>query len=347
MADATRPTRFQFWLWLIRMIGAIVPRRLRADWRQEWEAELRSREALLAEWDKLNWKTKLDLLRRSLGAFRDAMLLQPRRLEEEMFQDLRYGMRMLAKNPGFTLVAIVTLALGVGANTAIFSIVKSVLIRPLPFSQPGRLMQARYLQQPGMLQGDYLNYINRRDLVDWRTRSRSFERIAGYGADARDTLVLQGAGGPEVISGASVTHDLLPLLGIQPALGRFFLPEEGKPGGDRLIILSDELWRRRFGADPGIIGQSIRAIGGIYVVVGVMPPGFNFPLKRRLEALLPSRQMGFWMLSDDDLSRESRDNRSYNAILRLKPGIGVEQAQTELNALFAQRLHDDPQPYDP
>src|SRR5499426_369693 len=334
-------------LWLIKFIGVLVPRRLRADWRQEWEAELRSRESLLTEWDKLNLKTKLDLLRRSLGAFRDALLLQPRRLEEEMFQDVRYGMRMLAKNPGFTLVAIVTLALGIGANTAIFSIVKSVLIRPLPFAQPDRLMQARYLQQPGMLQGDYLSWIARRDLVDWRTRSRSFERIAGYHADGRDTLVLQGAEAPEVISGASVTHDLLPLLGIQPALGRYFLPEEGKPGSERLIILSDELWRRGFGADPEIIGQPIRAIGGIYVVVGVLPPGFNFPLKRRLEALFPSRQTGFWILSDDDLSRESRDNRSYNVILQLKPGVRAEQAQAELDTLFAQRLREDPQPYDP
>jgi putative ABC transport system permease protein len=334
-------------LWLIKFFGVIVPRRLRADWRQEWEAELRSREALLAEWDKLNLKTKLDLLRRSLGAFRDALLLQPRRLEEEMFQDVRYGVRMLAKNPGFTLVAIVTLALGIGANTAIFSIVKSVLIRPLPFAEPDRLMQASYLQQPGSLEGDYLNYINSRDLVDWRTRSRSFERIVGYSADGRDSLVLQGDGAPEVISGASVTHDVLPLLGIQPALGRYFLPEEAKPGGERLIILSDELWRRRFGADPAIIGRTIRAIGGIYVVVGVMPPGFNFPLKRRLEALFPSRQIGFWRLSDDDLSRESRDNRSYNVILQLKSGVRAEQAQAELDTLFAQRLRDNPQPYDP
>jgi predicted permease len=259
-----------------------------------------------------------------------------------MFQDLRYGLRMLVKKPGFTLIAIITLALGIGANTAIFSIVKSVLIRPLPFAQPERLMQPRYRTQPHLLQGEWQSFIDRRDLVDWRMRSRSFERIGGYLTNA--VLFLPGDGAPEIIRGIGVTSELLPMLGVQPALGRFFLPEEAKPGGDQLIILSDDLWRRRFGTDPGIIGQTIRAIGSTYVVVGVMPPGFNFPLKQRLDVVRgTSGQMAFWMLSNDDLSVESRDDRGYFAMLQLKPGIPPEQGQAELETLFAQRAQADPQ----
>src|SRR5262245_45535599 len=136
-------------LWLIRATGVIVPRRLRADWRQEWEAELRYREELLAEWDNLNWITKLDLLRRSIGAFRDALLLQPRRLEDEMFQDLRYGVRILLKNKSFTAVAVLSLALGIGANTAIFQLLDAVRLRTLPVKAPQELAEVRIADMTG------------------------------------------------------------------------------------------------------------------------------------------------------------------------------------------------------
>jgi predicted permease len=255
---------------------------------------------------------------------------------EELLQDLRYGARMLRKNPGFTLIAAMMLTLGVGANTAIFSLVKSVMLRPLPFAQPDRLMQAQYQPKPNFQipQDDILSWIDRSDLVDWRARSHSFERIGGYW---NHSLSLSSDETPEVIRGFSVTCDLFPALGIQPTLGRYFLPEEAKPSGDRPIILSDELWRRRFGADPGIVGQTIRSIGADYIVVGVMPPGFNFPLKQRKDLRTPSRQTGFWTLSDDDLIREIRDARTYHVILQLKPGVRPEQAQAELETLFVQR----------
>src|SRR5215470_12632273 len=139
MADSTQTSRFRFWLWLIRLIGVIVPRRLRADWRQEWEAELRYRERMLAEWDRLDWRNKLELLRRSASAFWDALVLQPERLEDEMFQDLHYGFRMLLNNKMFTLVAALSLALGIGANTAIFSLINTLMLRMLPVKGPQEL----------------------------------------------------------------------------------------------------------------------------------------------------------------------------------------------------------------
>src|SRR5215510_12414820 len=134
---------FRFWLWLIRVIGVVVPRRLRADWRQEWEAELRYRETLLTRWDSLNRKTKFDLLWHSLGAFIDALWLQPRRWEDAMIQDIRYAVRMLVKNPGFTLMIVFTLALKISVNTTIFTLFNNQL-QPLRITDPDAMIRLEY-----------------------------------------------------------------------------------------------------------------------------------------------------------------------------------------------------------
>jgi hypothetical protein len=161
----------KLYLRLIRVIGVIVPRRLRADWRQEWEAELRYREGLLAEWDNLELRNKLALLWRSLGAFMDALWLQPRRMEDEMFQDLRFGARMLLKNPRFTLVVTVTLALGIGANTAIFGLVDAALFRPLPVVEaPDQLVT--------LMRGDWEQSLSYPDFKILRGRNEVLSDLA-------------------------------------------------------------------------------------------------------------------------------------------------------------------------
>lgn len=160
---------------LIALIGVIVPRRFRTRFRQEWEAELQHREARLRRWRRLDWRNRLELLRRSSGAFWDALLLQPRRLEDEVFQDLRFGLRMLLRQPGFTAVALLTLSLGIGANTAIFSVVNGVLLRPLPFQQPERLAMLWTDDLKRNLREGATAYAN---VLDWRSQSQSFAEMA-------------------------------------------------------------------------------------------------------------------------------------------------------------------------
>ena len=323
MPDATRTTRFRFWLWLIKFIGVIVPRRLRADWLQEWEAELRFREQLLAEWDRLNWRNKFDLLRRSLGAFRDALLLQPRRLEDEMFQDLRFGARMLVKNPGFTCVATLTLALGIGANTAIFSVVNAVLLRPLPFKDPGRLVfiSERSEQTPVMT-------VSIPNFIDWREQNRVFERMAAFRGQ---TYNLTGLEETERLLGRQVTTDFFSLLGARPILGRTFTPEEDKPGGERVVILSHRFWQLRFGGASNVLGRTLSLDNTSYTVIGVMPKEFS----------IPSEPVDLWtslgLVSNRLMFRGFHFGTFVYA--RLKPGSTLEQARAEMNTI-AKRLQE-------
>ncbi len=306
MADANRITCFRFWLWLIRLIGVIVPDRLRADWRQEWEAELQYREALIGQWGKLDRRGKLSLLWHSLGAFADALWMQPKRLEDEMFQDLRFGVRMLLKSPAFTITAILSLAIGIGANTAFFSVVNAVLWRPLPYPGAERLVR---VGEEGSAEV----------FAALKQAQRVFDGLAGW--NARDYM-LTGRGGPAHLKGQQITAELLPMLGVTPQAGRAFVAEEFQLGRDQVALISHRLWQSRFGADPQLIGQAVTLDLQRYTVVGVTPPRFDFfPTADLLTPLT---------LTEKDI----RYGDYYLEIVaRLKPGLTLEQARQEMSRI--------------
>jgi predicted permease len=317
-------------LWLIRIIGVIVPRRLRADWRQEWEAELRSREALLAEWDKLNWKTKLDLLRRSVGAFWDALLLQPRRLEDEMFQDLRFGLRMMLKQPGFTAMAALTLALGIGANTAIFSLVDTVLLKTLPVRNPKELVFFAHFGRTGdrdeRLGSNYPLFEHLRDY------NQSFAGVSGFWTIS---FKVRQESGVEIVPGQYVTGSYFSTLGVSALLGRTISTSDDS---DALVaVISHRFWERKFAKDPAVIGKPLVVNGNSLTIIGVTPPEFL--------GLLPGEptEVSIPLAAQPKVSAEFGDRREMRdgswglTILgRLKPGAHVEQARADLDTLMRQ-----------
>src|SRR5262245_55643484 len=259
-------------LWLIKFIGVIVPRRLRADWRQEWEAELRYRETLLVEWGNLNWRTKLDLVRRSLGAFWDALLLQPRRLEDEMFQDLRFGWRMLRRSPVMSLVAVLSLAAGIGANTAIFSVINALLLRPLPYRAPEQLVKV-FQTQPDPARGRLPSNWSYPRFEILRDQNQIFGAVAGF---AQQPYNLTGTDAPERLQVEMVSASYFPLLGVEAVVGRTFAADEDRtPETNIDALLSSGIWRRRFGGDAQVIGKTLELEKHRFTIVGVAPPGFR------------------------------------------------------------------------
>ncbi|MBO0861234.1 MAG: ABC transporter permease, partial [Chloracidobacterium sp.] len=338
---------------LIRVIGVIVPRRLRAEWRQEWEAELRYRELLLAEWNSLNWKTKLNLLWRSLGAFRDALLLQPNRLEDRMFQDLRYGMRMLLKHKGFTLVAALSLALGIGANTALFSVVDAVLLRTLPVKEPGRLVlfewQAGTVFRINGMRGSFRGNVGgmrgasmfRYDIIEKMRQARAastsdplsdffaFAPIFGLTAVANDQA--------EGVSGQVVSGGYYAGLGVQPILGRVITDADDNPAAPPVAVLSHYYWQERFGAKPDVIGQQIKLNQTPFTIIGVTPPAFAGALQvsDRTAVTVPLAFEPLLLGERSGMARAGRQPMWWiNLMGRLKPGATLEQASDSLNGAF-------------
>jgi putative ABC transport system permease protein len=323
---------------LIALIGVIVPRRLRADWRQEWEAELGWREAQLAAWDKLNRRDKLALLAHSCGAFWDALWLQTYRWEDEMVQDLRYGLRILLQNPVFTVVAVLTLALAIGANTAIFSVVNTVLLRPLPYRAP---------EQLAMIRLDWRGVTGRAgisaaEVIDFRQQSSLFE---GFEVINPNSSSLTGEN-MERVPSVTVSEGLFPLLGIRPFLGNG-VSEKAVEGQRKFwdVVISYELWQRRFGGDREIIGRRIEVNNFTPIVVGVMPPGFKMHLGPG--ANIPEQIDLFFLgsLAEGNAAAD-RAGHDYTTITRLKPGVTFAQAQSEIDAIAARVAPQYPKVYE-
>jgi putative ABC transport system permease protein len=241
---------------------------------------------------------------------------------DNLIQDLRYAIRALLKKPLFAVIAIMTLALGIGANTAIFSVVNGVLLRPLPFTHPERLMMVYNTSDDGD-QGS----ATYPDFNDWRARNQSFAQLAAY--STRDFTVT-GAGEPFRLRGAMITQELLPMLGINPEQGRFFTADEDKPGA-RAVILSHRTWQENFGADAKLLEKTINLNGQNYMVVGVMPAGFAFPIQTdpviEMWTTTATMQEGRAPLT------AQRGNHALDVIGRLKDGVSLEQAQSEMSLI--------------
>ncbi len=245
----------------------------------------------------------------------------------DLAQDLHYGLRMLVKNPSFTIVAVLALALGIGANSAIFSVVNTVLLRPLPYKNPGRLVM---LWEEATHLGFPKNTPSPANFIDWRAQNTVFEAMA---AMVERSFNLTGVGEPERFDGRRVSANLFDLLGVQPQLGRAFRAEEDKPGS-RVVILSNGLWQHRFGGDPRVIGQPVSLNGESYTVIGVMPGSFQFPT-RRDQLWVP--------LAFDAKEAASRGNHFLEVIARMKPGVTLQQAQAEMSTIAARLAQQYPE----
>ncbi len=243
-----------------------------------------------------------------------------------LLQDLRYGLRMLAKNPGFTAAAVLTLALGIGANTAVFSVVNTVLLKPLPYPEPDRLVTVESMWTRGTPVPNPLSYP---DFFDFRTQNHVFEHLV----TSRDTnLALTGVGTPIQLDGEMVTWDLFPALGIRPELGRGFLQSE-EAAGAHVVVLSQALWQSHFGGDRGIVGRTITLDLKPYTVIGVAPAGFTFPVNE------PNIQLWTTIAADREAPpgrtpvTEQRGAHMLTALGRLKRGVGIEQARADLDVI--------------
>ena len=236
---------------------------------------------------------------------------------DTLLQDIRYGLRQLRTRPGFTIAVVLTLALGIGANTAVFSVVNAVLLKPLTYQKPDQLA---LVWERNTKRGADFNVVNPRNYLDWQARASSFSSLAALGWSQ---LTFTGDV-PESVQGRKVTPNFFQVLGVAPQIGRVFAEAEGRPGGAPVIVLSDGFWRRRFGADPGILGRSVPVAGGTVQVIGVMPASFR---------PMPWGAEEYWEPLGLDAADPGHNGRFLMVVGRLRPGVSLAQAQSEMEAI--------------
>jgi putative ABC transport system permease protein len=239
-----------------------------------------------------------------------------------LLQDLRYGLRMLAKNPGFTAAVVITLTLGIGANTAIFTVFNSVVLRPLPLPSPDRVIRLWHSN----IQGGGFGSVSYPNLQDWRAENAAFEGLASW---MGGSFNLKGKGSPERIPGAFVSANYFEVMGVRPLVGRTFLPDEDKPGNNRVVVLAESTWKGAFGGDPNSIGRTVTLNEEIFAIVGVMPASFRFPVTNA-QAWAP-------LVPDASWGAQNRGNHILQVVGRLKARVTLQQARSQMDAI-ASRL---------
>jgi putative ABC transport system permease protein len=250
----------------------------------------------------------------------------------DLLQDLRFSLRILARNPGFAAVAILTLAITLGANTAVFSLLDGILLRALPYPEPDQIMDVAMLSPLREGRPEHKEYLDDESFQALRQRARTVEQLAAY---RTGLFTLTTRGPAERLPGARVSPALFPLLRVPPVLGRSFREEEERGGGERVVLLSDRLWHRRFAGDPAIVGKALRLDGSPYTVVGVMPRSFSFP-NRDVELWVPLAAGGMGAQTASVLATQY-----FPVIARLRPGVAAQQAEIELSAVL-HRLRPTP-----
>jgi putative ABC transport system permease protein len=314
--------------------GTEMSRVFRQDCQEAWRR--RGRLGVLL----LSISTLVDLIRTAAGERLDGLdarnsrrgppVPSTRSVQEmiaDLLQDLRYGARSMLSRPAFTAVAVLTLAVGIGTNTAIFGVVDGALLRPLPYREPDRLLM---LWQAKLQWGLTQLPTSLPQLLDWRQRGGPFEEMAGF---SDRNVALTGRGEPEQLPGARATSDLFQVLGVEPLLGRTFLPEESQPDSAPVVVIGEELWRRLFHSDPAALGQSLVIDGVVHTIIGVAPRSFQ----------LPEEDTALWMPIVPDARMLTRDTRFLSVVARLRRTNTIDEAQAFMDEVGRQEAIADPE----